>query len=153
MVKDAQGDALRRYGGSMQDTGYESSYRPFNSRLGYAGGFYGSCEQSGIQGIKEDPAAYATVMTRRLGWLLINGEGSYMEWRDPYCYYDLENKTGWFAKNQRTYRLLGKYLPEKPRDRHPAFLAGALCWAPTPMRRSGTWDAGNCTPTTTTTCA
>ncbi len=114
MVKNAQGEALRQYGGSMQDTGYESSYRPFNSRLGYAGGFYGSCEQSGIQGIKEDPAAYTTVMTRRLSWLLINGEGSYMEWRDPYCYYDFENKTGWFTKNKRTYRMLGKYLPEKP---------------------------------------
>ena len=48
MVKDAQGEGLRRYGGSMQDTGYESSFRPFNSRLGYAAGFYGSCEQAGI---------------------------------------------------------------------------------------------------------
>jgi hypothetical protein len=114
MVKDAQGEALRRYGGSMQDTGYEASFRPFNSRLGYAAGFYGSCEQAGIQGIKEDPAAYTTVMTRRLGWQLLNGEGSYMEWRDPYCYFDLENKTGWFTKNRRTYRMLGKYLPEKP---------------------------------------
>jgi hypothetical protein len=114
MVKDAQGEALRRYGGSMQDTGYEASFRPFDSRLGYAGGFYGSCEQAGIQGIKEDPAAYTTIMTRRLGWQLLNGEGSYMEWRDPSCYYDFENKTGWFTKNKRTYRMLGKYLPEKP---------------------------------------
>jgi hypothetical protein len=115
IVKDAQGEALRQYGGSMQDTGYEASYRPFNSRLGCAGGFYGSCEQSGIQGIKDDdPTAFAAVMTRRLGWLLFNGEGSYMEWRDPSCYYDFENKTGWFTKNKRTYRMLGKYLPQKP---------------------------------------
>jgi len=114
MVKDAQGEALRRYGGSMQDTGYEASFRPFNPRLGYAGGFYGSCEQAGIGDIMKDPAAYATVMTRRLGWLLFNGEGSYMEWRDPYCYFNFENKTGWFTKNKRTYRMLGKYLPEKP---------------------------------------
>jgi hypothetical protein len=36
-VKDGQGGALIRYGGSMQDTGYVSSYRPFNSRIGYDG--------------------------------------------------------------------------------------------------------------------
>ncbi|HEY3416744.1 MAG TPA: beta galactosidase jelly roll domain-containing protein, partial [Armatimonadota bacterium] len=52
-VKAGQSDALRQYGGSMQDTGYEASYRPTNSRLGYAGGFYGSAERSGIHDIKD----------------------------------------------------------------------------------------------------
>ena len=114
VVKGAQGEGLHRYGGSMQDTGYESSFRPFNSRLGYATGFYGSCEQAGIGEIMEDPVGYATTMTRRLAWMLFNGEGSYMEWRDPYCYYNFEKKTGWLTKNRRAYRMMGKYLPEKP---------------------------------------
>jgi hypothetical protein len=112
-VKDAQGEALRQFGGSMQDTGYESSYRPQNSRLGYAAGFYGSCEQAGIEDIAH-PAAYVTTLTRRLGWMLINAEGMYMEWRDPYCFFPVEQQTGWFTKNQRRYQLFGKYLPAKP---------------------------------------
>ena len=112
-VWDAQGDLLSRMGGSMQDTGYEASYRPFNSRLGYAGGFYGSAERSGIHDI-HDPAAFGVSETKTLNWLLFNGEGSYMEWRDPYCYYDVEKQTGLFTKNKRAYELLGKYLPEQP---------------------------------------
>ena len=112
-VADGQGEALRRYGGSMQDTGYESSYRPLYSRLGYAAGFYGSCEQAGIADIAH-PAAYVTTLTRRLSWMLQNAEGMYLEWRDPYCYYQVEKQTGWFTQNQRRYQLFGKYLPEKP---------------------------------------
>jgi hypothetical protein len=46
--------------------------------------------------------------------MLINAEGLYMEWRDPYCYYELEKQTGWFTQNHRKYELFGKYLPEKP---------------------------------------
>ncbi|HEY3417570.1 MAG TPA: hypothetical protein VGM23_11865, partial [Armatimonadota bacterium] len=114
-VKDGQGDALRQYGGSMQDTGYEASYRPHNSRFGYVGGFYGSCEQSGIGGDMRDPAAFSTTLTRRYGWLLLNGEGTYKELRDPYCFYELEKATGWFTKFQRRYQLIGKYLPEQPK--------------------------------------
>jgi hypothetical protein len=112
-AKNGQGMALRQYGGSMQDTGYESSYRPLNSRLGYAAGFYGSCEQAGIENIAH-PAAYAPTLDRRLSWMLINAEGSYKEWRDPYCYFPVEEQTGWFTKNARRYQLFGKYLPEKP---------------------------------------
>ena len=112
-VKAAQGDALRQFGGSMQDTGYEASYRPHNSRFGYAGGFYGSAERSGIHDIK-DPAGFAVSQTKTLSWLLSNGEGMYKEWRDPYCYYEMEKQTGWFTKNQRRYQLIGKALPEKP---------------------------------------
>lgn len=114
-VKDGQGDALRQYGGSMQDTGYESSFRPFNSRLGYVEGFYGSCEASDTKGVMDaDPTPFMMGATRRLGWTLINGEGMYKELRDPYLYYGFEKKTGWFAKNKRAYQLIGKYLPEKP---------------------------------------
>ncbi|MFZ2656772.1 MAG: beta-galactosidase, partial [Victivallales bacterium] len=112
-VKDGQGDALSRLGGSMQDTGFESSYRPFNSRMGYAGGFYGSCEASGIHGI-DKPATFTAQITRMLSWILINGEGSHMLWRDPYYYFEVEKKTGWFTKNKRNIQLVGKYLPEKP---------------------------------------
>lgn len=112
-VKDAQGDALTRLGGSMQDTGYECDYRPHDSRLGYAGGFYGSCEASGIAGI-EQPATYAPILTRMLGWILFNGEGSHHLWRDPYCYFNVEKQTGWFTNNRRAIQLVGKCLPEKP---------------------------------------
>ena len=111
--KDGQGESLRRYGGSMQDTGYEASFRPYDSRLGYAAGFYGSAEQSGIHGI-EDPASFVHQFDRRLGWMLFNGEGMYKELSDASFYFNLEKKTGWFTNNHRKYQLFGKYLPAQP---------------------------------------
>ncbi|MFZ2656032.1 MAG: hypothetical protein WAX69_13965 [Victivallales bacterium] len=110
-VKDGQGDALARFGGSMQDTGYESSYRPFNSRLGYAGGFYGSCEPAGYIPTK---APGNMPETRMLGWVLLNGEGHFRMTGDASYFYEIEKKSGWCAKNQRNIQLVGKYLPEKP---------------------------------------
>jgi hypothetical protein len=119
-VRSGQTDSLRLFGGSMQDTGYETSFRPFNSRLGYAAGFYGSVERSGIQGIPGYPqgaqnlGAFLTSQDRTLSSLLFNAEGAYSEWRDPYAYFDFEKETGWFTKNRRAYQLIGKFLPEKP---------------------------------------
>ncbi len=114
-VKDGQGELLREYGGSMQDTGYESSFRPFNSRMGYVDGFYGSCEPSGTADVANpDPTNFITTSNRRLGWTLFNAEGSYKELSDPTFYLAFEKKTGWFTKNMRLYQLIGKFLPEKP---------------------------------------
>ncbi len=122
-VKDGQGDILSRYGGSMQDTGYESSYRQFDSRLGYAGGFYGSCEASGLpnssancieNSTNPDAGVWTGSLSRMINWTLLNGEGCHMFWRDPYCFFAIEKKTGWFTKHARDIELVGKYLPEKP---------------------------------------
>ena len=113
-VTDPQGEYLRSYGGSMENTGYESSFHPWNSRLGYAAGFYGSCEQSGLGGVGDPNVDPVLCYTRRLSWMLLAGEGMYKEWYDPACYYDFEKQTGWFTKNHRRYLLFGKYLPEKP---------------------------------------
>ncbi len=113
-VRDFQSDLLRQYGGSMQNTGYESSYMPFNSRLGYADGFYGSCEVSGIQDLG-DPSSYIPRATRRLSWTLFNTEGMYKEWRDPSYYYDIEKRASWLTQSKRQYQLIGKMLPEQPK--------------------------------------
>jgi len=116
IVKDGQGEALSRFGGTMHDTGYEASYRPFDMRFGYAGGFYGDCEPSATPFRAEDlQTKNTTVIERMLGWMLINGEGSVNYLGSPLTYLELEEQTGWFSKNKRLIQLVGKYLPEKPK--------------------------------------
>jgi hypothetical protein len=138
-VKDAQGQFLRRYGGSMQDTGYESSYRPLNSRLGYAGGFYGSCEPSCCHGI-ENPPVWIKRANRRLGWTLFNGEGMYKEWRAVYPYIKVEEQTGWFTENRRKYQLIGKTLPAKPEV--AVFLSSRSALLGDRFHSYGDWNIG-----------
>ena len=112
--KDGQGMSLRCNGGSMQDTGYESSFRPYNSRLGYAAGFYGSVEQAGDGMASVDVIQALTWHTRRLGWMLYNAEGMYKEFGEASLYFKMEKETGWFTKHHREYEMFGKYLPAKP---------------------------------------
>ncbi len=116
-VKDAQGADLMHYGGSMQDTGYESSYRPFNSRMGYAGGFYGTIEASNITFNPENvnKNTDTSIFDRMINWALFNGEGMYKELaKGVDIYKKLEDANGWFTRNTCKIRMIGKTLPVKP---------------------------------------
>ena len=141
--KNLQCAGVSRYGGSVQDTGYEASYRPLDSRLGYAGGYYGSMEPSGAHGTDKPElyAAYVPVMTRMLSWILINAEGSAkVAWRDPRHYIDFEDKTKWFTNSKRRIDLIGKYLPVKPEI--AIFLSSQSALLGYEFHSFGNWDIG-----------
>lgn len=95
----------------MQDTGYECDDRQFNSRLGFAGGFYGSCEPAGYIPTKAPGPWPDTAM---LGRILFNGEGHFRMTGESSDFYEIENEFGWLAKNRRAIELVGKHLPVKP---------------------------------------
>lgn len=110
-VKEAQSEAVGRLGGSIHDTGYESSFQTFNTRLGYAGGFYGSCEPAGYIPTN-DPGNWAE--TRMLSQMIFNGDGHFRMTGDASYFYDIEKRSGWLKTNLRDINLVGKALPEKP---------------------------------------
>jgi hypothetical protein len=105
-IADYAADLCVRYGMGMQDTGRETSERPWWPRLGFLNGFYGTAESgSTVRGRNLD---------RFRGWLLINGESNVDFFWDIEDYMQEEQSTGWFTKNARLLRLIGKALPEKP---------------------------------------
>lgn len=93
---------------SLHFTGGGSSYMPWWSGLGYVWGAYMTSEEGGTI---SDPAG----LTRELAWMLLNGHGHHNFYYSAIDYLQVDQQTGWFAKNRRLFELMGKstWLPPR----------------------------------------
>ena len=143
---------LRRYGGSMQDTGYESSFRPFNSRLGYAARLLRLVRASRHRDIKDGSGRVCHGHDPKAGLAALQRRGVVHGVARPVLLLRLREEDRLVHEEQANVPDDRQVPSGKAGDRHSAFLPAAPCSATSSTRRIGTSAAGNCTPTTTTTC-
>jgi len=107
-----------RYGVGTQYTACEGFYNAQYPRLAADYGFYFSAEPSGA-------VLNAELLDRMLGLMLYEGSSSFDMFHNAEQYIRFDRETGALTKRAPMLKLVGKYLPEKPKM--------AIFWTSSPL--------------------